>query len=859
MSQLQDSVIDTQAGHKIHRQGDRVWLDGVPHEEMVYSWDCSLRGLHAMLVDRGMAITLDELMALSGDVFFICFARDNNTFPELVMPTDPMKNVADALGYDSQWLITDSKHRAHLIKSEPDIEKRRAMTQQIVDKIIEQVDAGRPPLVAGASQMGCGNWSLITGYDRKNQQFCHNGLHGHPAMTWHNIRGLSYKLNDEDGELGYWNGRPRGTVLPGFQGGWLVNPVFILGDQTSTPDAHHVALTVLRRALDLYHAKPIHLFGGMHYFGKEAYQQWIDAIITMPNPQDLVLDLVLRGRIAAAKYCRKIMPLFPDDKQALEQAADSYDKLVDIVNNAFADLIPFDWDNPKRTAWGSNEQRQQQADALKQMLALEQAAIEAIRRILMRNNVQYTDDKVWIKGVEGFSTCQWVDSVHGSQIRILEAMQYPLTYDDLICYSGFAFRVAVHQSMCPSAGHPCCGYACLENGFKALPWSSHHYQAFPWSEPQKDPAAFEAQVCDAIKNSIDQGIPVHYGSEEDGLIIGYADNGKRWWCVHPYYKDGQQAFWHDQLKPEGIEGFAGPKWPWGVSVWLKPKEIDQLDSPQTLTVNALKQAIAMWDHKVDPNADPKAKHVYMLGDEAYEKWIGWLQQVQAAKIDNPKSGMQGNAWCYAVLTHSRQIAAQWLKQQAALFDSDVCRRLLNISDVYARIPQVCLKDLNSTWELFMGPNRFDDWTIDTRSEQIKRLEQVRELDRQAVQLIRETIDAIEHPILTLTGRCLCGKVQYQIQGKVLDQNYCDCAGCKRASGAMQTPWMVFERSAMTITSGKLVHVRGDAQQYSKCDAHGKRGFCPECGSHLFWFSDRGDTVDVAVGCLDDISVFKPGK
>ena len=55
--------------------------------------------------------------------------------------------------------------------------------------------------------------------------------------------------------------------------------------------------------------------------------------------------------------------------------------------------------------------------------------------------------KVWLEGVTGFSPGEYVDSVHGSQARILQALGEPLTDDALVCYSGFAFRVGVHQAM----------------------------------------------------------------------------------------------------------------------------------------------------------------------------------------------------------------------------------------------------------------------------------------------------------------------------------------------------------------------------------------------------------------------------
>ena len=73
-----------------------------------------------------------------------------------------------------------------------------------------------------------------------------------------------------------------------------------------------------------------------------------------------------------------------------------------------------------------------------------------------------------------------------------------LTYDDLLCYSGFAFRISVNDSMCPSAGHPCCGYVCLDNGFRALPWELKSYESPPGQNPKEDRCGFEAEVCAAI-------------------------------------------------------------------------------------------------------------------------------------------------------------------------------------------------------------------------------------------------------------------------------------------------------------------------------------------------------------------------
>jgi hypothetical protein len=107
-----------------------------------------------------------------------------------------------------------------------------------------------------------------------------------------------------------------------------------------------------------------------------------------------------------------------------------------------------------------------------------------------------------------------------------------------------------------------------------------------------------------------------------------------------------------------------------------------------------------------------------------------------------------------------------------------------------------------------------------------------------------------------TGRCLCGAVHYRVTGQERKCNYCDCKGCRRVSGAERVGWVVVPRSSLKVT-GQTKRVRGDAKEYPKCDAHGVRMFCPDCGTHLFWQGDRGDTVDIVAGSLDDSSIFQP--
>ncbi len=369
-------------GDRVTHADGRVWIEGVPHESLVYGWDISLRGLQLLLRDRGEQISLGELSVLSGDAFHFCFADAKDTCPELLMPSDALANAAGALGYEYEWLITDSGGRAHMGEGVT-VAERRELTFGTLAKMRSQIDAGRPVLVGGASHQGCGNWSLVVGYDEAGTELCHNGLDGELAGTWSKIRGLSLPISNEGGLAGYWNGRPRGNVVSGFSGGWLVNPVFILGDKVARPSARDSIKSALNRAVELHSAESVYYFGGQHYFGVEAYQRWAAALAETGGLSDLMLDEVVRGRSAAAIFCDKSAAQLPAVAIHLQKAAELYRAEVKVAQQAFGDFIPFRWDNARRKEWGSAEERGLAAIAVKEMLELENAAVAEISKALL--------------------------------------------------------------------------------------------------------------------------------------------------------------------------------------------------------------------------------------------------------------------------------------------------------------------------------------------------------------------------------------------------------------------------------------------------------------------------------------------
>ena len=106
----------------------------------------------------------------------------------------------------------------------------------------------------------------------------------------------------------------------------------------------------------------------------------------------------------------------------------------------------------------------------------------------------------------------------------------------------------------------------------------------------------------------------------------------------------------------------------------------------------------------------------------------------------------------------------------------------------------------------------------------------------------------------LTGSCHCGAVAYKATGKVAKCSYCDCAGCRKATGTFKAPFVTVRSADFAVTSGEPAVFRSESKE--KCNGHGTWHFCPKCGTHLFWKPLKGDQIDIFAGTLDDPSVFK---
>ena|SRR5436190_22991883 len=104
-----------------------------------------------------------------------------------------------------------------------------------------------------------------------------------------------------------------------------------------------------------------------------------------------------------------------------------------------------------------------------------------------------------------------------------------------------------------------------------------------------------------------------------------------------------------------------------------------------------------------------------------------------------------------------------------------------------------------------------------------------------------------------TGRCLCGRCTYEVDGEPVVVAHCHCLDCQRLSGAGHATGAMFAEFD--------VRLRGPVGTYELVSEAGNtvtRIFCPACGSPLFGKnSGMPGFLTVTVGTLDQSDDLAP--
>ena len=93
-----------------------------------------------------------------------------------------------------------------------------------------------------------------------------------------------------------------------------------------------------------------------------------------------------------------------------------------------------------------------------------------------------------------------------------------------------------------------------------------------------------------------------------------------------------------------------------------------------------------------------------------------------------------------------------------------------------------------------------------------------------------------------TGSCLCGAVAFEITGPLRPVIACHCHHCRKQTGTYMSS------TAVKDVQFRLTETRG-LKWYRSSDT-GRREFCKQCGSPLFWKGDGYDYIAIAAGSID---------
>jgi hypothetical protein len=93
-----------------------------------------------------------------------------------------------------------------------------------------------------------------------------------------------------------------------------------------------------------------------------------------------------------------------------------------------------------------------------------------------------------------------------------------------------------------------------------------------------------------------------------------------------------------------------------------------------------------------------------------------------------------------------------------------------------------------------------------------------------------------------TGSCLCGGVQYRVNGPLRAVTICHCRMCQRQhthAGAYSA-----------CAPGDLEILPGATLAWFQSSSIARRGFCSRCGAGLFWDPAHGRHISLSAGTLD---------
>ncbi len=105
--------------------------------------------------------------------------------------------------------------------------------------------------------------------------------------------------------------------------------------------------------------------------------------------------------------------------------------------------------------------------------------------------------------------------------------------------------------------------------------------------------------------------------------------------------------------------------------------------------------------------------------------------------------------------------------------------------------------------------------------------------------------------MPISGGCHCGAVRYQADGEALTHAICHCSDCRRHAGAPIVGWTMYPAGAVKVTKG--------SPKIYESSIHGRRHFCRDCGTGLFYTNAEmlPEIIDIQSATYDNPDAVPP--
>ena len=328
------------------------------------------------------------------------------------------------------------------------------------------------------------------------------------------------------------------------------------------------------------------------------------------------------------------------------------------------------------------------------------------------------NDAVMIEGIGKLDWSMGMDNTFfGSLMRIEEQKGQGLGYEDLMVLSGYGFRTSFFDGWCLSSPDAACGF---NSGAEILSKLGYDYEFIYLDVAdncEKDSLAKylnEAEMMTEIKSSIDEGLP---------LIAIDLIQMPEWGVITGYQKDGRELLCRTYFdQSEGYE--IAQKMPFAIVRIHSKKEVDIAP----LYPAALKLAKTLYETERYDN--------YTNGIFAIDTWLEHLKNpeiLKAATAEEFAEMSLANTWTYYCLVGSRAITSSYLADNKGKFETDEAL-LSELSVIYQKEADI-LKEGFEYLAPLQGSATPETWTAEMRSHEILTLEEFRNLELHAQQLL----------------------------------------------------------------------------------------------------------------------------